>query len=60
MSVQEHGFKAEVQQLLDLMIHSLYSHNEVFLRELTSNAADAALAARVIIAPPATFPKSSR
>lgn len=41
MSVQEHGFKAEVQQLLDLMIHSLYSHNEVFLRELISNAADA-------------------
>jgi len=41
MTAQEHGFKTEVQQLLDLMIHSLYSHKEVFLRELISNAADA-------------------
>ncbi len=41
MTAQEHGFKAEVQQLLDLMIHSLYSHKEIFLRELISNAADA-------------------
>ena len=41
MSSQEHGFKAEVQQLLQLMIHSVYSDREVFLRELVSNAADA-------------------
>lgn len=41
MSATEHGFKAEVQQLLNLMIHAVYSDREVFLRELVSNAADA-------------------
>lgn len=66
MSAEQHGFKAEVQQLLDLMIHSVYSNRDVFLRELVSNAADALDKVRFVgltdaeLLPPAHDPEGIR
>ncbi|CCF00147.1 chaperone protein HtpG (plasmid) [Sinorhizobium fredii HH103] len=53
MSVEEHVFEADVAKLLHLMVHSVYSDKNVFLRELISNAADACekLRYEAIVAP---------
>ncbi len=45
-TVQEFEYKAEMKQLLDLIVHSLYTHPEIYLRELISNASDALSKAR--------------
>src|SRR5204863_9007080 len=41
MTTEKHQFQAEIQQLLDIVVHSLYTDKEIFVRELISNAADA-------------------
>jgi molecular chaperone HtpG len=41
MSKETRQFATETKQILDLMVNSLYSHREIFLRELISNASDA-------------------
>src|SRR5262245_43261430 len=40
-TAEKHAFQAEVNEVLSIVVHSLYSHREVFLRELISNASDA-------------------
>lgn len=46
MNPQTHSFEAEIQQLLNIVVHSLYTEREIFVRELVSNAADALEKAR--------------
>jgi len=51
------SFQAEVVQILDLMVHSLYSNKEIFLRELISNASDAIDRLRLELWPSPRFPR---
>ncbi|KZK74792.1 MAG: molecular chaperone HtpG [Pelodictyon luteolum] len=58
-AVQEFEYKAEMKQLLDLIVHSLYTHPEIFLRELVSNASDALSKARFSALTDDTMAKAS-
>ncbi len=40
-TIEKHAFQAEIAQLLDIVVHSLYTDKEIFIRELISNATDA-------------------
>ena len=46
-NVEKHEFQAEIKQLLDIVIHSLYTEKEIFVRELRSKASDARNAFRM-------------
>jgi len=48
-ATQPHVFRAEIRQLLDILVHSLYTEREIFLRELISNASDALSRMRVVM-----------
>ncbi len=59
-TTEKHHFQAEIQQLLDIVIHSLYTDREIFVRELISNAADACEKLRFRQAPGSRFTAGSR
>jgi len=53
MTVEKHHFQAEIQQLLNIVIHSLYTEKEIFIRELVSNSVDALEKAGYLLGPEA-------
>jgi heat shock protein beta len=59
-SVEKHEFQAEMHRLMDIIINSLYSHKEVFLRELASNSHDAVEKARFLSLSDSDFLESNK